>query len=181
MLVVAIENMPNRSKPRRQAMSGERPNKQDVHADCLETIRKLTEQRDELLKSTERLLTVIGHHLPSLEEMAKIDDIRRAMAKAHGEVSRHQSGRMVEIPLEKFYRFDRSIHAGAYAIKVDSEAGYGFFEDDQQGDEHGGSMWFAASPEGQLTLTSFDGIGTLPPAVVDGLERLGIVVANRFK
>ncbi len=162
-------------------MSGESLNRPDVHADCSETIRKLTEQRDELLKTTEMLLTVMGRHLPSLEEMARIEDIRRAMAKAHGEVSKHQSGRMVEVPLEKFYRFDRAIHDGVYSIKVDSEAGYGFFEDDQLGDEHGGSMWFAASPEGQLALTGFDGVVTLPPAVVDGLERLGIVVANRFK
>lgn len=162
-------------------MTGENLNRQDVHADCLETIRKLTEQRDELLKSTEMLLTVIGHHLPSLEEMTRIDDIRRAMAKAHGEVAKHQSGRMIEVPLERFYRFDRSIHDGAYSIKVDSDACYGFFEDDQLGDEHGGSMWFSTSPEGQLALTGFDGVATLPPAVVDALERLGISVANRFK
>jgi len=161
-------------------MSGER-NKEEVHADCLKTIRQLTEQRDELLKSTEMLLKVLGHHLPSLEEMMKIDDIRRAVAKAHGEVARHQSGRMIEIPLEKFYRFDRSIHDGAYSIKVDSDACYGFFEDDQQGDEHGGSMWFSASPEGQLALTGFDGVASLPPPVADGLERVGILVADRFK
>lgn len=154
---------------------------EDVHANCLKTIRQLTEQRDELLKSTETLLKVIGSHLPSLEETMKIEEIRRAAAKAHGEVSRHQSGRMVEIPLEKFYRFDRSIHAGAYSIKVDTEACYGFFEDDQQGDEHGGSLWFAASPDGQLALTGFDGVATLPPSVAEGLEALGIVVANRFK
>ena len=108
-------------------------------------------------------------------------DRARAAAKAHGEVSRHQSGRMVEIPLEKFYRFDRSTHAGAYSIKVDSEACYGFFEDDQLGDEHGGSLWFAASPDGQLALTGFDGVPTLPPPVVEGLETVGVVVANRFK
>ena len=160
---------------------GNNGNDQDVHADCRETIRKLTEQRDELLKSTEMLLTVISRHLPSLEETMKIEDIRRAAAKAHGEVSRHQSGRMVEIPLEKFYRFDRSIHAGAYSIKVDSEACYGFFEDDQLGDEHGGSLWFAVSPDGQLALTGFDGVPTLPPPVVEGLETVGVVVANRFK
>ena len=154
---------------------------EDVHANCLKTIRQLTEQRDELLKSTETLLKVIVNHLPSLEETMKIEEIRRAAAKAHGEVSRHQSGRMVEIPLEKFYRFDRSIHAGAYSIKVDTEACYGFFEDDQQGDEHGGSLWFAASPDGQLALTGFDGVATLPPSVAEGLEALGIVVANRFK
>ena len=81
---------------------GNNGNDHDVYAECRETIRKLTEQRDELLKSTEMLLTVISRHLPSLEETMKIEDIRRAAAKAHGEVSRHQSGRMVEIPLEKF-------------------------------------------------------------------------------
>ena len=147
----------------------------------VDKLRELTEQRDELLKSTELLLAVIERHAPSLEGMMELLDVRMALAKARGELGMKLSGRMVEIPIEKFYKFDLSTHEGKYAVRVDTGAKYGYFEDDELGDEHGGNLWFETVPMGKLALVRFDGLAVLPPSVVIALENQGVVVSEKFK
>ena len=149
--------------------------------ECIEKIQELTEQRDELLKSTELLLAIIDKQAPSLEGMMELLDVRATLAKARGEQGMKLSGKMVEIPIEKFYRFAPSMHEGKYVVRVDTEAKYGYFEDDELGDEHGGNLWFEATPEGELALIRFDGLAVLPTAVICALERQGIAVHERFR
>ena len=153
----------------------------DALGNCIGKLNAVTKQRDELLQATERLLAVIDRQAPSLEGMMELEDIRAVVAKARGEGRMELSGKMVEIPIEKFYKFDHSIHQGKYSVHVDSEAKYGFFEDDELGDEHGGSLWFATDAQGKLALTSYDGLVVLPTEVVRALESQGFVVADKFK
>lgn len=160
--------------------NGERVGK-DALGDCIGKLRAITKQRDELLEASGLLLAILDRQAPSLEEMMELEDIRAAVVKARGESGVKLSGKMVEIPIEKFYKFDHSMQQGKYSVHVDSEAKYGFFEDDELGDEHGGSLWFATDVEGKLALTSYDGLAVLPTAVVQALEGEGIVVATKFK
>src|ERR1035437_3537603 len=94
--------------------------------ECIEKIRELTEKRDELLKSTELLLAVIDRQVPSLEGMMELLDARTTLAKIRGEQGMKLSGKMVEIPIEKFYKFAPPAHEGKYAVRVDTEAKYGY-------------------------------------------------------
>ncbi|MBS1230743.1 MAG: hypothetical protein H6R17_4020 [Proteobacteria bacterium] len=160
--------------------NGEKTGK-DALGNCIDKLNALTKQRDELLRATKLLLAVIDRQAPSLEGMMELEDIRAVVAKARGEDGVELSGKMVEIPIEKFYKFDHSIHQGKYSVHVDSEAKYGFFEDDELGDEHGGSLWFATDAQGKLALTSYDGLAVLPTGVVRALESQGFVVADKFK
>lgn len=152
-----------------------------TYDECIEKIRELTEQRDELLKSTEILLAVIDRQAPSLEGMMELLDVRATLAKARGEQGVRLSGKMVEIPIEKFYKFAAPAHEGKYTVRFDAEAKYGCFEDDELGNEHGGSLWFEATPKGGLALVRFDGLAVLPPDVISALEKQSVVVAEKFK
>jgi len=162
-------------------MRYEKQKDKGVPRENLDKIRELTEQRDALLKSTETLLAIIDKQAPSLEGMMELEDVRAAVAKARGDEVMKLSGKMVEIPIEKFYKFDHSSHEGKYSIQIDSEAKYGFFEDDELGDEHGGSLWFSTNTEGKLTLIKYDGLAVLPTAVIRALLNQGIVVDDRFR
>ena len=127
------------------------------------------------------LLALVKKQLPSMEELMELNVVRAAIVKARGDLAATRSGKMVEIPIEDFYKFDFSTHDGRYSIKVDTEARYGFFEDDEQGDEHGGNLWFSPTPDGDLALARYDGVHTLPSAVIEALELQGFKVADRFK
>ena len=69
--------------------------------------------------------------------------------------------------------YTRKLREGGWAMFVDTEKGYGYFEHDVVGD--GGGLWFR-----NRTLTDFDGRHLLPVEVQTALRRDGFFVSDDF-
>ncbi len=74
------------------------------------------------------------------------------------------------------YQFDKRVQSGKFDVRIDSAAGYGYFEHEELGDECGGGLWFQAG-----ALTDYDGVAVLPAKVIAGIRGLGFVVDADFE
>lgn len=77
------------------------------------------------------------------------------------------------------YQF-KPIPCPGFTLEVDVVKLYGWFEDDEVGDENGGGLWFELMPDGRLELTDYDGVVELPAAVKAALIAEGIHVDDIF-
>lgn len=71
------------------------------------------------------------------------------------------------------YNFSLSAQVGKWAVHIDPEAAYGYFEHDVYGE--GGGLWF----EGK-ELSDYDGVGVLALGVIEAIRSLGFVVSEEF-
>lgn len=61
--------------------------------------------------------------------------------------------------------YNLDISTKDFEIKVDTNAGYGYFEHNELGDEVGGGLWFIGNE-----LTDYDGVFELPKQVEQALR-----------
>lgn len=73
------------------------------------------------------------------------------------------------------YVFNKDISTDRFEIKIDTTAGYGYFEHNTRGDECGGGLWFSG-----LELIEYDGTATLPKNVAEALHKDGYLVGEDF-
>jgi hypothetical protein len=78
------------------------------------------------------------------------------------------------------YNFDRVLQAPNFEIKIDTAAGYGYFEHNELGDNCGGGLWFERLEGGMLSLTDYDGVFALPSEVKATLLLTGFIVDEDF-
>lgn len=65
------------------------------------------------------------------------------------------------------YNFDKALTTVKYTVGIDSNANYGYFQNDITGTE--GGLWFNSNKE----LTDYDGVFELPNEVILMIESLG--------
>lgn len=82
------------------------------------------------------------------------------------------------------YSFNVKLQEGAWEVLVDTNACYGCYEHDEEGE--GGGLWFEVMPrsksgfEHKLELTDYDGRFQLPREVIAALRNHGFVVGPDF-
>ena len=74
----------------------------------------------------------------------------------------------------------KSIPCPGFSLEVDVAKLYGWFEDEEVGDENGGGLWFELMPDGRLELTDYDGVVELPRKVKAALIADGFYVDDTY-
>ena len=69
------------------------------------------------------------------------------------------------------YNFTVNLDTTNFELRIDTDAGYGYFEHRELGDECGGGLWFMGDPPTELY--DFDGVAELPSEVEDALKAAG--------
>lgn len=78
------------------------------------------------------------------------------------------------------YNFNLALPTKNFDIQIDEEACYGYFEHMHYGDECGGGLWFDKTENGDLQLSDYDGVFSLPREVCDALSLHGFVVDSIY-
>ena len=73
------------------------------------------------------------------------------------------------------YNFTLKTQVGKYEVQIDPVAMYGYFEHEELGDQAGGGLWFE-----NKELMDYDGMATLPLAVIEAIRQLGFTVSEEF-
>lgn len=71
------------------------------------------------------------------------------------------------------YNFTINLSNKKFEIKIDPDAGYGYFEHEDFGDELGGGLWF-----NNKILVDYDGVFELPKDVKDALANADYDVSD---
>lgn len=80
------------------------------------------------------------------------------------------------------YNYTTTLHPyghGHGLTEIDPAALYGYFE--RKDGSEGGGLWFERTEAGGLELADYDGVTTLPRAIIDALRANGVTVTPDFE